>query len=80
MRQTFVDQFKRPTGLLERLAGWIIAHRGSNLRRNEWVVSLLETAPHHWVLELGCGCGLALERGKGPSGTERSCPRRVFGT
>jgi ubiquinone/menaquinone biosynthesis C-methylase UbiE len=61
MRETIVQQFKRPNGVLGRLAGWIMAHRESNLRRNAWVVSLLGIEPHHEVLELGCGPGIALE-------------------
>jgi SAM-dependent methyltransferase len=62
VRETIVQQFKRPSGVLGRLAGWIMAHRESNLRRNAWVVSLLDIEPHHKVLELGCGPGIALER------------------
>jgi SAM-dependent methyltransferase len=61
MRQTIVKQFQRPTGLLGRLASWIMAHRESNIRRSEWVVSLLEIAPQRRMLELGCGPRLALE-------------------
>jgi SAM-dependent methyltransferase len=61
MRKTLVAQFKRPHGVLGRLAGWIMAHRESNLRRNAWVVSLLEIEPQHRVLEVGCGPGIALE-------------------
>lgn len=60
MRTVVVQQFKRPNGVLGRLAGWIMAHRESNVSRNMWVVSLLGIeAPHH-VLELGCGPGVAL--------------------
>jgi SAM-dependent methyltransferase len=60
MREAIVKQFKHPSGVLGRLAGWIMAHRESNLRRNAWVVSLLDIEPHHTVLELGCGPGIAL--------------------
>ena len=59
MRKAIVQQFKRPSGVLGRLAGWIMARR--NLRRNEWVVSLLGIEPNHHVLEIGCGPGVALE-------------------
>lgn len=54
-----MQQFKRPSGALGRLAGWIMAHR--NLQRNAWVVSLLDIEPHHRVLELGSGPGVGLE-------------------
>jgi SAM-dependent methyltransferase len=60
MRRIVVEQFKHPRGLLGRLAGWIMAHRESNLLRNEWVVSLLSIEPQHRVLELGCGPGVGL--------------------
>ena len=33
-------QFGRPTGLGGRMAGWVMAHRSSNRRRNAWAVSL----------------------------------------
>lgn len=62
MRRVVIEQFKRPRGVLGRLAGWIMAHRESNLLRNEWVVSLLDVKPEHHVLELGCGPGIALGR------------------
>jgi SAM-dependent methyltransferase len=57
-----LEQFKHPHGVLGRAAGWIMAHRESNLLRNEWVVSELGIEPHHRVLELGCGPGIALGR------------------
>lgn len=38
----------------------IMAWRPSNVRRNEWTVGLLDLAPQHIVLEIGCGPGLAL--------------------
>jgi SAM-dependent methyltransferase len=53
-------QFGRPTGALGRLAGWIMAHRASNLARNRWTVELLDVQPADWVLEIGFGPGVAL--------------------
>lgn len=61
MREIVVQQFKHPNGVLGRMAGWIMAHRASNLRRNSWAVSLLDIEPHYHVLELGCGPGIALK-------------------
>lgn len=60
MRAFIVAQFRRPRGVFGRLAGFLMAHRGSNRTRNEWVVSRLDIAPHHRVLEIGCGPGVAL--------------------
>jgi len=31
-------QFHRPHGLDGRLAGWVMAHRSSNRRRNRWAL------------------------------------------
>ena len=61
IRQRLVGQFKEPRGPLGRLAGWVMAHRESNVRRNAWTVSLLDIEPHHKVLEVGCGPGRGLE-------------------
>src|SRR5882672_2686621 len=55
-----VRQFRRPHGVAGRLAGWVMAHRGSNRRRNLWVVSLLDVQPTDRVLEIGFGPGLAI--------------------
>lgn len=54
-------QFGHPTGLVGALAGWVMAHRSSNRRRNAWVVSLLEVRRHDRVLEIGFGPGLAIQ-------------------
>ena len=54
-------QFGNPHGPLGRLAGRIMATRGSNIERNRWTVDLLELKPHHRVLEVGYGPGLAIE-------------------
>jgi ubiquinone/menaquinone biosynthesis C-methylase UbiE len=53
-------QFQRPTGLLGRLAGWIMSSRPSNIERNRWTVDLLEIQPRDHVLEIGFGPGLSI--------------------
>jgi SAM-dependent methyltransferase len=53
-------QFGRPTGVPGRIAGWIMAHRESNRRRNAWAVSLLDVQRGDRVLEIGFGPGLAI--------------------
>jgi len=53
-------QFGNPSGAAGRLAGWIMATRPSNRRRNEWTVDLLDMRPGHRVLEIGFGPGIAL--------------------
>lgn len=55
-----VSQFHRPRGPVGRLAGRIMAARGSNVDRNLWLVGLLELEPDHRVLEIGPGPGVAL--------------------
>jgi trans-aconitate methyltransferase len=55
-----VAQFRRPTGVLGRLAGWIMATRQSNRARNAWLVNKARIADAATILELGCGPGLAL--------------------
>jgi ubiquinone/menaquinone biosynthesis C-methylase UbiE len=55
-----ISQFRRPTGLLGRLAGWEMALRSSNRKRNAWAVSLLDVRPTDRVLEIGFGPGLAI--------------------
>jgi trans-aconitate methyltransferase len=54
-------QFHRPTGVLGSVAGWIMAHRPSNVARNRWTVDLLQIRETDHVLEIGFGPGLALE-------------------
>src|SRR3954453_1221470 len=55
-----VRQFGRPTGPTGRVVGWIMAHRSSNVRRNEWVVELLDLETDAHVLEVGFGPGVAV--------------------
>lgn len=54
------SQFGRPTGFWGRAAGLVMAHRGSNRRRNKWAVSLLDVRPEDRVLEIGFGPGIAI--------------------
>jgi trans-aconitate methyltransferase len=58
---TAYRQFHRPSGLLGSVAGWIMAHRPSNVARNRWTVDLLQVEERDHVLEIGFGPGLALE-------------------
>jgi SAM-dependent methyltransferase len=53
-------QFGRPTGLPGRMAGWVMAYRASNRRRNAWAVSLLDVQRDDHVLEIGFGPGIAI--------------------
>lgn len=66
-----VGYFRRPRSAVGNMAGWLMAHRPSNRKRNSWVVSLLDVQPTDRVLEIGFGPGLAIaELGLrvGPSG------------
>jgi ubiquinone/menaquinone biosynthesis C-methylase UbiE len=66
-----VSQFGRPRGAAGSIAGWVMAHRPSNRKRNSWVVSLLDVQPADRILEIGFGTGLAiaeLSRRVGDSG------------
>lgn len=42
------------------MTAWMMGHRRSNVRRNRWVVSLLEVRSTDRVLEIGSGPGVAL--------------------
>jgi SAM-dependent methyltransferase len=53
-------QFARPSGLPGVIAGFVMAHRPSNRRRNAWVVSLLDVRSCDRVLEVGFGPGLTI--------------------
>ena len=57
-----VAQFARPTGFFGNVAGFIMAHRSSNLERNEWAVSLLNLQPSDRVLEIGFGPGVTIQK------------------
>lgn len=55
-----VSQFREPRGVGGRIAGWVMAHRGSNRQRNAWAVGLLDVRPNDRVLEIGFGPGVAI--------------------
>jgi SAM-dependent methyltransferase len=52
--------FGDPRGIGGRAAGFVMAHRSSNVRRSRWAVGLLDLQPDDRVLEVGCGPGVAL--------------------
>lgn len=55
-----VRQFGDPTGPGGHVAGWVMGHRSSNVRRNRWAVELLDVQPTDRVIEVGCGPGIAI--------------------
>jgi SAM-dependent methyltransferase len=56
-----VRSFGNPTGVGGRIAGFVMAHRSSNVQRSRWAVDLLDIRPTDRVLEVGCGPGVALK-------------------
>lgn len=61
LHPTLVAQFRRPSGPLGLLAGFVMAHRPSNRHRNVWTIEVLRLKGGETGLELGCGPGLAVE-------------------
>jgi protein-L-isoaspartate O-methyltransferase len=57
-----VAQFAHPTGFWGGIVGFVMAHRPSNLERNEWAISLLDLQPADRVLEIGFGPGVTLQK------------------
>ena len=55
-----MTQFVRPHGFAGRLAGWEMALRPSNRKRNRWAADLLDVQPQDHILEIGFGPGLAI--------------------
>jgi len=53
------SQFGWPHGALGYLAGYIMAHRRSNLERGDWALSLLQIDPADRILEIGFGPGVS---------------------
>lgn len=60
--QKVFKQFGKPTGLLGSLAGFIMANRSSNIERAEFGISILDIQPSDFVLEIGFGPGVAIEK------------------
>lgn len=60
LNTAIVEQFRAPHGPLGLLAGHIMANRPSNRQRIAWTLDLLALEPHHRLLEIGCGPGVAL--------------------
>lgn len=61
LQQAIVGQFRNPHGIAGELAGWVMAHRSSNLERNGWTISQLGLKDEDNVLEIGSGPGAALK-------------------
>jgi SAM-dependent methyltransferase len=59
-KKNMISQFGNPRGVVGRVAGWVLGHRGSNRQRNRWAVSLLDVRPTDRVLEIGFGAGIAI--------------------
>jgi protein-L-isoaspartate O-methyltransferase len=60
LQNKIVAQFRRPTGLFGRLAGWFMASRAEGRKRSSASVDLLDPQPGDRVLEIGYGPGLAV--------------------
>ena len=54
------SQFGKPRGVLGYVAGYVMAHRPSNLERNDWALELLSIEPTDRILEIGFGPGIAI--------------------
>jgi len=59
--ESFIHQFKKPTGFWGMVAGKIMEYRKSNRERNLWTIDLLDIQPSDKVLEVGYGPGLGIE-------------------
>ena len=57
LREAIVRQFGRPTGIVGRLVGLVMATRTSNRERNRRTIELLQIQPDDRVLEIGYGPG-----------------------
>jgi ubiquinone/menaquinone biosynthesis C-methylase UbiE len=60
-RDIISEQFGNPQGALGAMAGVIMAYRGSNRKRTEWAISLLDISPDESVLEIGFGPGIGIQ-------------------
>lgn len=73
-RRQLVAQFKKPSGLLGRLAGLIMTLRPSNRKRIRWTLDLIQPAKDARLLEIGFGPGLGIKWA-----TKRARKGHVFG-
>src|SRR5262249_33320556 len=60
MRSILMRAFGRPQGTLGRLGGVMMAR--TNADCGSWVTDLLEVTPYDWVLEVGFGPGVVIQR------------------
>jgi cyclopropane fatty-acyl-phospholipid synthase-like methyltransferase len=60
--EKIVAQFAHPRGFWGNIVGFIMAHRSSNLERNEWTISLLNLQRCDRVLEIGFGPGVTIQK------------------
>lgn len=74
VRRGLVRHFAEPAGLGGRVAGLIMGHRSSNVRRSRWAVDRLDVGPTERVLEIGFGPGVAIA-----ALAERATAGRVVG-
>lgn len=63
--QRIASQFGNPRGIPGQIAGFIMAHRQSNIERSDWAVSLLDLKPSDRVLEIGFGPGVTIQKMSG---------------
>ena len=61
LQERVVAQFRKPDGGAGQLAGWVMAHRRSNRRRNEKTLELLDLRRDDQLLEIGYGPGFAIK-------------------
>jgi SAM-dependent methyltransferase len=61
IRERLMLQFGMPKGVLGRIAGFIMAHRSSNIERIEWAVAELDARAADCVLEIGFGPGIGIK-------------------
>lgn len=56
----FPEQFRQPTGRLGRLIGWLEGRH--NAAANDFALEHLDVHRGDWVLEVGCGPGVSLQK------------------
>jgi ubiquinone/menaquinone biosynthesis C-methylase UbiE len=60
IRERLMLQFGMPEGILGRIAGFIMAHRSSNIERIKWAIAELDARAADCVLEIGFGPGIGI--------------------